>query len=618
MKFISTLTILCLFIGVLYGQEDTTIVMEGITIHDNRISLPFREASRNMAVIDRDQIINSPSLSVPEILSFTPGVDIRQRGPLGVQADVGIRGGTFEQTLVLVNGMKLSDPQTGHHSLSLPFNMDNIQQIEVLKGPGSRIFGQNAFTGAINFITRLPESKKLDFRAYGGSFGTWGGALSVSVPFSHYKQMLTIGRDASDGYRHNTDFTIANVFYNGQLDIGKGIIELMAGFSDRQFGANGFYASPKYTEQYEAVKTGLASVSYKSGGGKFSWSPRIYWRWNRDLYLFTRSNPSAYENDHTTNVIGLEWNGAWESVLGTTGIGVEFRQENINGDWKRGGENMKSNLDGFSRYNFSSYLEHHFKAGKSFDFAPGINLNWYSDFSWSIMPGIDMGYNLPGGVRIYANAGKSYRIPTFYDQYYSSPAERGNPDIQPEEAIQFEIGLRRMAYWYTVEANYFVRDASQLIDWAYNTSDSIWEAGNFQNIRAGGIEVGFQFDFQQLKGKRFFIRRFTGGYNYIRQDLSQLEDVQSRYALEHIRNQLIIGLEHRMVSRLENSIRFRYIDRVSQPSYYVLDDRLSWIHNDRWRIFFEVTNLTNVAYTEVMTPMPGRWIKGGVQLSLPL
>ena len=71
----------------------------------------------------------------------------------------------------------------------------------------------------------------------------------------------------------------------------------------------------------------------------------------------------------------------------------------------------------------------------------GIYANWYSDFGLNAFPGIDLGYNLTDKIRVYANAGKSYRIPTFYDQYYSSPAEQGNPDLAPEEAQTYEIAV---------------------------------------------------------------------------------------------------------------------------------------------------------------------------------
>ncbi len=148
------------------SQTDTTAQnLDEVIIQENRIQIPFSKQSRNISLVDRNQIETSPARSLPEVLSFVPGVDIRQRGVSGVQADIGIRGGSFEQTLMLLNGIKLSDPQTGHHMMNIPVPLVNIDRVEVLKGPASRIFGQNAFTGAVNVITVLGDTRSLRMQA---------------------------------------------------------------------------------------------------------------------------------------------------------------------------------------------------------------------------------------------------------------------------------------------------------------------------------------------------------------------------------------------------------------------------------------------------------------------
>lgn len=599
-----------------YAQIDTTIVMSDLIINGNRISIPFSEASRNIQIITREEINKKPVQSIPEILTYSPGVDIRQRGPMGVQADIGIRGGTFEQTLVLLNGIKLTDPQTGHHIMNIPVPMDNIHQIEVLKGPGARIFGQNAFAGAVNFITKAPSSKRIGIRAYGGSFGSYGGSVSLSLPVGNYKQFISYTRDASDGFRHNTDYKINNVFYQSELPAKNGKYELIFGLTDRKFGANGFYASPKFTEQYEEVRSSITSLSYESKVNNLTIKPRVYWRWNRDKYLFVRNNPGAYQNLHETNTLGAEVNSSYSSDLGTSGFGFEYRKEEIVGDWVRGGNESKSNLDGFGRDNFGVYADHKFKIGNRLDFTPGIYVNWYSDFGWNAFPGMDLGYKVNDKIRLYGNVGKSYRIPTFYDQYYSSPVEEGNPNLKPEEAWTYEVGIRYISNGISLEANYFVRDASQLIDWVLNPIDSIWRSQNIQNIRTNGIELAFNLNFQELIEPDFPLYNLSISYNYLDQNLDQVENTQSRYALEHINHQLIVGLDHQVIGKLRNSFKMRYINRIEQDSYLLIDDRLYYEFDKRKSIFLEATNLTDQQYTEVMTPMPGRWIRAGINLQL--
>lgn len=610
------LILIFLYTNSLHAQVDTTIVMSDLIINGNRISTPFSEASRNIQIITNDEIKRKPIQSIAEILTYSPGVDIRQRGPMGVQADIGIRGGTFEQTLILLNGIKLTDPQTGHHVMNIPIPLDNIYQIEVLKGPGARIFGQNAFAGAVNFITKAPEVRELGIRGYGGSFGSYGGNVSLSLPVGNYHQYVSLSRDASDGYRHNTDYSINNIFYQSELPTQNGMYEFIFGLTDRKFGANGFYASPDYTEQYEEVRTSITSLSFETTANNFKIKPRVYWRWNRDKYLFIRDNPGAYQNLHETNTLGAEFNSSYTSNVGITGFGIEYRKEEITGDWVRGGNESKSNLDGFGRDNFGIYVDHKFRFGGKFDFTPGIYVNWYSDFAWNAFPGMDLGYNINDKVRLYGNIGKSYRIPTFYDQYYSSPIEEGNPDLKPEEAWTYELGLRYINNGISFEANYFVRDASQLIDWVYNPIDSIWRSQNFQNVTTNGIELALGFDFNELIDSNFPIYHASVSYNFLDQNLAEVEKIQSRYALEHIRNQVILSVEHQIIGKLKNSFSTRYIDRLEQESYLLIDDRLYYEHDDRFLVFLEATNLTDQKYTEVMTPMAGRWIRAGINLKV--
>jgi len=182
------------FVGLFFlalaanGQTDTTTQkLEEVLIQENRIQLPFSKQNRSIVLLDRRQLEVSPAKSLNEVLSFVPGVDVRQRGVAGVQADVGIRGGSFEQTLLLLNGIKLSDPQTGHHLMNIPIPLVGIDRVEVLKGPASRIFGQNAFTGAINVITRLAEVPSLRLQSYGGSFGSAGLSVAGALPIGNYR-----------------------------------------------------------------------------------------------------------------------------------------------------------------------------------------------------------------------------------------------------------------------------------------------------------------------------------------------------------------------------------------------------------------------------------------------
>jgi iron complex outermembrane receptor protein len=548
---------------------------------------------------------------------YVPAVDIRQRGPVGVQADIGIRGGNFEQTLVLINGIKLTDPQTGHHSLNVPANFSNLKRVEVLKGPGARIYGQNAFSGAVNLITSVPEMRYAGIRLYGGQNKLLGGTLDVSLPRGKYKQYLSYSYDASNGYRYNTDFRINNIFYQADAQISGGKLEILGGWTGRKFGANGFYANPEFSEQYEEIQTSLMSLGYTKDLGNVQIHPRLYWRRNNDYYIFVRDNPEIYQNDHTTNVGAMEINSQWKNKLGKTGMGVEYRRESIEGDWVRGGTPSKSNLDGYYRNNFGIFLEHQFSYGK-FDFTPGVYIAHYSDFGWNAFPGMDIGFLARSDLRFYTNLGKSYRIPTFYDMYYKSPIEEGDPNLKPEQAITFEVGGRYMRTPLSIELNWFYQDAHDLIDWVgmpLSDSTYLWKASNIASIKRNGIEIAAQLHMERLVDKKMILQNVYLSYNFINSDLENTLEL-SRYTLENLRHQLIFGFNTRVISHIYLDFKTRMNQREGMSSFWLFDSRLYWEKGHGPYIFFEATNLTNTQYNEVMTPMPGRWLRAGIMYQL--
>jgi vitamin B12 transporter len=605
-----------LFTKNVLPQADSVIVMDELVISSNRIAIPFAESSRNIHIIQKEDIRVAPAQSIPEVLSWAPGVDVRQRGPAGVQSDISIRGGTFEQTLVLVNGIKLSDPQTGHHSMSIPVPLDHIERIEVLKGPGARIYGQNAFAGAVNFITGTSERRKIGTRWYGGSFGSFGGHASLSLPLKQSRTYLSVSGDRADGHRHNTDYRVLNGFFQFDYELPTGELNLLLAASSRLFGANGFYASTDFTEQYEEVRTQIGSLGYQTNIGSIHLKPRLYWRQNRDKYQLNRTNPSLYENDHTTNVFGAELNASQDNQLGTTGIGIEYRKELISGDWVRGGNNSESALNGFSRDNFGLFLDQRIRLATRLDLTPGVYVNWYSDFGWNAFPGMDIGYTFTDQLRIYANLGRSYRIPTFYDQYYESPVEKGSPDLLPEDAITYEMGLRHFKNRLSIEGNIFYRKGRQLIDWVLDPADNIWNAQNFQKADAKGFEIVVDYQPSAKNDEGIQVRRVGFSYNFLTQDLFKSGEIVSRYALEHVRHQIVASLDVTVAGKVQNSLRMRYIDRIEQNPYLIFDNRLQFEAGEHISIFVVATNLSNETYTEVMTPMPGLWVRGGLSMDI--
>lgn len=581
-----------------FAQQDTVRQLNEVVIQGNRIQPAFNELSASVIVISPSDIKKSPSISIADLLHYQAGVDIRQRGANGVQADAGIRGSTFEQVLILINGVKMSDPQTGHHALNLPVDIENIERIEILKGPAARVFGQNAFAGAINIITKNPDQSFLKVRALAGDYGLGGGRFSVAMKNEKAAHYFSAGRDFSAGYKYNTDYVMNNFFYQSELKTEKGKVNIMGGFTDRAFGANGFYAQPINTDQYEEVQTSIAAINYqKKVNANQTLNYRLYWRRNQDKYLFLRNNPPAYRNLHLSNVIGYELNTTIKNSLGITGLGID-----VNSVWL-----SSNNLGQRQRTVATFFAEHRFSfLNDRLDFTPGFQLNYYSDFGLNAFPGAELGYKLTDKLKMFGTVGYTYRVPSYTDLYYKDPANLGNANLKPEYAIAYEAGFKLFDIeWLSGQASYFYRQGNQIIDYVKNNSTDPWQAENLVNINAQGVDANIAITPNE------WLKKLTVGYTSVSATKGQ-ETNFSKYALDNLANQFTANLLLQYTAKLYHSINYRYSDRVSLANYWVIDTRIGWQEN-KWSVFIDATNLFDATYTETnLVTMPGRWIKGGI------
>lgn len=600
---------LAIFLVAAYakGQVDTVSQkLEEIIIQENRLQIPFSKQNRNISVVTKPQLETTPARSLQEALSFVPGVDVRQRGVTGVQADIGIRGGSFNQTLMLLNGIKLTDPQTGHHMMNIPVPMINIDRVEVLKGPGARIFGQNAYAGAVNVITELSDQRSMRFQGYAGDFGMQGLSFAGSIPVGSYKQNLSLSRDKSNGHWYNSDYRVNNLFYEGGLDINDShSLRGMIAYTDRTFGANGFYTSA-FPDQWESIQTSLGALSHTYSKGNFLLNTRGYWRKNEDEYRLRRNEPEFYQNLHTSNTYALEINGSLESSWGETGFGVELREENLE----------SNNLGERSRTLGGVFLEQFIPIGERLDFRAGIYSNYFDDWGWKHFPGMEAGYQLSDALRIYSSLGKSFRIPTYTDLYYIGPTNIGNENLLPEEARNFEVGAKWLKGGFFAEAVYFIRKTDNLIEWTRPDADTPWQPQNFNQVNFDGIELAFTYRKNNYSAPIAF-KEAMFSYNYINANLIEQAGIETRYALTALKNQLLGGVLLGIGKKFEWNTKMRYIERMGQDPYFLLDMRTDYNRAGKIGFFAEASNITNTDYIEAGTvQMPGRWFRAGVMLNL--
>jgi vitamin B12 transporter len=577
------------------AQEKTTEI-DSIEIQGKFISTPYKNANQNISVITRADILNSPATSIDEILQQIPGMDIRRRGANGVQSDIGFRGSSFEQVLLLLNGIRMNDSQTGHNSLNVPVDLEDVERIEIIKGPAARRFGQNAFAGAINIITKANPGKRVKIRAEAGDYETYGLGLNANFGNEKFSNLLQANSNSSQGYRHNTDFEMKNVFYQNQLKIKDGSIRLQAGISEKKFGANGFYSSPNATEQYEELQASIVSLSHQQSFGQFKLNSNVYWRRGQDMYLFNREKPEIYRNMHIGNNVGGEVNSSYTSNLGTTGLGVELRKEFL----------ASNNLGHRERFVSQVFFEHHFSLlDKKLNITPGISWANYSNEGNFFYPGLDVGYDFNQNHKIYGNVSKVHRVPTFTDLYYSSKTEMGNENLVPENAVSAEVGYQFQKSGILAKASGFIRNSNNAIDWVKNSlQDPIWYAQNVGEIDTKGVEF-------EINHQIFSFLKYSFGYTYLDTEFTQSNQFVSRYVLDNLKHQVVAKLQIKFLKYFTKEFVYRYNDRVNLGSYNLLDEKLSFNKND-FSVYVLVNNVTDSKYTETFgVPMPQRWFHLG-------
>ncbi len=594
---------LCLgMISQISAQTGESEISE-VFIHGKFLDLPVTKVSENITVINREEIRSSPATSVEEVLAQITGFDIRRRGGNGVQADISLRGSSFEQVLILVNGVRMNDSQTGHNSMSVPFDLASVERIEVIKGPAARRFGQNAYAGVINIVTKPAAEDTATVSASGGDFGTYSLGLGTHMSTEKVAHFVQLNSSSSEGYRYNTDYKINNIFYQNQFRVASANVRFQAGIQEKKFGANGFYATAAATDQYEETQASVVSLSADRKWDSWTFNSNIYWRRGQDIYEYVRGRPELYRNIHIGNNIGGEINTTLNSALGRTGLGVEIRKEFL----------ASNNLGRRERFITQLFLEHHFSFfDDRMDIAPGISWSAYDREGNFLYPGVDVGYNLSPNHKIYGNAAKVSRIPTFTDLYYLSKTEAGNPFLQPEHAFSAEVGYRYHRNGLELKASGFLRDTDNSIDWVKASENELWRAENIGSIYTQGIELELR---QQLNS---FVQSWSLGYTFLDSRAEKLESLWSRYIMENLKHQIVAKMENKLYKELSAQWVYRYNERVTTGSYHLLDLKLNWQYNDL-QLFLLINNLTSTRYTETFgVPMPGRWFQLGFNYRIGL
>ena len=249
-----------------------------------RVPLTSAQTPQQVTIIGREEIAMLPVNTIDDLLKFAVGVDVRQRGN-GVQTDICVRGGTFDQVTILLNGINITSPHTGHLSADFPISADDIERIEILEGPSARAFGTSAFTGTVNIVTRNvdPSRSRLGTAAsgvvslFGGDHGHAGANANVTLGHNagtidsnknaRLVHTLSGGYVRDDGDTPNSAYETSRIYYNVSYNSDNVKGNFQAGYSYKPFEANTFYGAAS-TDQWESNEHFVIAANGEITAGK--------------------------------------------------------------------------------------------------------------------------------------------------------------------------------------------------------------------------------------------------------------------------------------------------------------------------------------------------------------
>ena len=620
------------------AQPDSFVVVDGDTLFvtavmevaGDRVVSALPGVMRPVGVQDADDLSQQPLRSVADALANEPAVVTGQRQAYGVQSDLSIRGSTFEQVQLLLDGFDLGDPQTGHHLMNLPLAPHDIARLEVMPGHGSSFFGNGAFGGTVNVVPRRPtRGFSGDVGILGGPDGTWALRGSVNVPFNDggrpdlaqrapisdrgHGLRLSAERFRTDGHTvdgewsgRDADLWSATARWlnaaPGRLD------DVFLGFADRRFGAQNFYA-PAMSFEHTRVLVGTARSRRQLG--EVTLEPRLAVRTHRDVFTLFRDNPSAYENDHeTVKVLGgirgaVPLTGTWIIAGDLEGVYEDIDSQGVRSGVEGPALGRHVRRRGSAAMDLTrNLLPVSLQVGGRLDAWQGYEprLGGTASAAWAPRPELS----------VHASAGTLYRLPTFTELYYEDPYNQGNPDLESESGWAWDAGVRRDDGRWLAAAVYFERHEKDLIDWSRAAgSNDVWQVGNIAEGRVRGVEL--QTGWRHGGGHLFKV-----GWQVLHREVDYAEGTQAKYDLLVPKHNLTGSGTAILPFDLTLTVRGRWIQRTGGPDdfreYAVWDARLRW-QPGAFAVAVDATNLTDRRYAEIPgAVMPGRTVTLGVDM----
>jgi iron complex outermembrane receptor protein len=563
---------------------------ERVVVTGSVAPAPLGNLGRRLAVISADDVEALPFDAVGDVLRVLSSVDVRARGPFGVQNDFALRGANYGQTLVMVDGARLNDAQAGHHNGDVPVPLAAIDRIEVLPGGGSSLHGADAFGGTINIITRRSIT---GWRAdlSGGSFGSLDASASGGLAKGAIAHTFAASFSRSSGFMADRDHKV----FTGSYRMAAGDrTSLLLGYADKAFGANRYYGPAPSREWTTQTLVNLEQRVLR----RDRWSATVdaFYRTHSDHFIYDETQPSLSENRHRTHAIGADLKVRFTASEKTeVSVGAAG-----GGDWVR-----STNLGDHDFGRGSLFAELQQRLGDRVIVSPGVRFDGYNTFGSSWSPSLAVSAWSSPRVKWRAAAGHSFRVPTFTELYYHDPNNQGSADLKPEHAWTTDVGADLfLARGWSAAGTVFGRWEDNVIDWMRSSPTDRWVSTNVRDVRSHGIEGALH---RSLGSHGMAMVQYT----WQRLSADSL-GVLSKYVLDYsTRSLAVAGAAHAGLWSV--GPRLEYKHRIDGRAYWVLDARVGRRLGD-WEIFLDAANLLDQQYQEITgVAMPGRWAKLGIR-----
>ena len=562
------------------------LAQDSVIVTGTYSPIPLDESNRSVASIPLERARRILYGDLTELLRTDASVDLQARGPGNIQTDIVLRGGTFGQTLVLWNGLRLNDAQSGHHNLDTPIPLASLDRVEILKGAGSTVYGSDAVGGVVNFVTLPAESTQASLRTGIGNFGSNEQHLDVSILLPRgWSQQVSAARDFTTGFQPDRDarnLSIAAAIHHQGTD-------LQLAISDRPFGADQFYGNYPSWERTKSWFAGLRQMVGANTEIDFGY------RRHTDLFVLFRDRPEIYTNRHALDTTELALRRKSRLAANTTlHYGASGLYESID----------SNNLGVHTRARAAAYAAVDFRALRRYSLNIGAREEVYEGLAHQFSPSITAGIWISPKWRLRGGSNHAFRLPSFTDLYYHDPANQGSPNLQPERSWSHEGAIEwRPSTHVLAQATVFTRLESGVIDYVRATPTDIWRATNFHHVHATGVEASVQ------------AKEVTVSYAALQLSASNPIDLNSKYQANYPVHNASVRYAKAMPYLLFTT-HVSAIARIGRPAYALWDVSAAR-RTGNIRPYVRLTNITSTEYQEIAgVNMPKRGVIGGLEFRL--